>query len=98
MLLNNEDDCKLFLCASANWQCVVESFSYEQAASKAVQEAMDKTGEEFSIGAAISVTELSLRKKNSILIFSPRILADIGMHTLSSNLLNIIDKDTNDDD
>jgi len=59
---------------------------------------VDKTGEEFSIGAAISVTELSLRKKNSILVFSPRILADIGMHTLSSNLLNIIDKDTNDDD
>ncbi len=97
MLLNNRDVNKLFLCASAGWQCVVESLNYEQAASKAVQEMIDEYGASFSIGAVISVTELSLKKRDSILIFSPKVLADIGMHTLSSNLLNIIDKDTNDD-
>lgn len=97
MLLNNKDVNKLFLCASASWQCVVEALNYEQAASKAVQEMIDEYGASFSIGAVISVTELSLKKRDSILIFSPKVLADIGMHTLSSNLLNIIDKDTNDD-
>ena len=97
MLINNKNVNKLFLCASAGWQCVIEALNYEQAASKAVQEMIDENGTNFSIGAVISVTELHLRKKDSILIFSPKVLADIGMHTLSSNLLNIIDKDTNDD-
>ena len=96
MLLNDERNSKLFLCTSANWRCVVQAFSYDQAASKAVQETLESNNIDFSIGAVISVTELSPIKKNSILVFSPKVLADIGMHTLSSNLLNIIDKDTND--
>ncbi len=100
LLLNknvNKNTNKLFLCASAKWRCVIEALNYEQAASKAVQGMIDNNGTNFSIGALISVTELSLRKKESILIFSPKVLADIGMHALSSNLLNTIDKDTNDD-
>lgn len=97
MLLDKKNGNKLFLCASANWKCVVEADSYDQAASKAVQESLEKSGDNFSIGAAVSVTELFIRKNNSILAFSPKILADIGMHTLSSNLLNIIDRETNDD-
>jgi len=97
MLLDKKNGNKLFLCASANWKCVVEADSYDQAASKAVQEALEECGANFSIGAAVSVTELLFKKNNSILAFSPKILADIGMHTLSSNLLSIIDRETNDD-
>jgi len=97
MLLDKKNGDKLFLCTSADWQCAVEADSYDQAASKAVQEILEAKGVEFSIGAAVSVTELCLKKRSSILAFSPKILADIGMHTLSSNLLNIIDRETNDD-
>lgn len=97
MLLDKKNGTKLFFCTSADWRCVVEADGYDQASSKAVQEVFEKSGVNFSIGAAVSVTELSFKKANSILTFSPKILADIGMHTLSSNLLNIIDRETNDD-
>lgn len=98
MILSEHGDSKLFLCASANWRCVVEASSYDQAASKSVQQMIDEYGMSFSIGAVTSVAELSFKKNNSILIFSPKILADIGMHGLATNLLNTIDKDTNDED
>lgn len=97
MLLNDDQKSKLFLCASANWRCVIQAFNSDQAAAKAVQEAIENDNTEFSIGSAISVTELSAKTKNSVLVFSPRVLADIGMHSLSSKLLNIIDQDTNDE-
>jgi len=82
-----------FLCESSSWKIVVDNcLSFEEAASKALQIHVDSDGESFSIGPVISVTPLVKVKDEMRLIYSPSVMADIGLHKEASELIKFIDQ------
>lgn len=89
----SDEHLKSFVCESADWAIVVEkASSYEEAASLAFQQQLEKDSKGFSVGAAISVTPVVLFTDKRMLVHSPAILADCGMHNHATDLLNKIDE------
>lgn len=85
-----------FLCSSAEWNQVVEGAeSFEEAASIALKQQIESDEERFSVGAVISVTPIEMDFEQSKLIYSPSVLADIGMHKHASEMIKQIDKNDN---
>jgi hypothetical protein len=83
-----------FLCSSANWSIVVDNAdSFESAASKALEQLLDSDGDKFSVGAVISVVPIKKHLSETRLIYSPAVLADIGMHKYAAELIKHIDQD-----
>jgi hypothetical protein len=85
----------LFLCQSADWQCVVEAEDQETAATIAVEKVMlnSKNNEnKFSLAMVITVKKLpnNLVEESflddCIAYYSPVILANAGFHAESKNL------------
>jgi len=83
---------KTYLCASADWEVSVEAFSHEEAASIALQKQVDNMDERFCVGAVISVVPIKKDNENMHLVYSPAILADIGLHRHASELIKQIDQ------
>jgi hypothetical protein len=90
----------LFLCQSADWQCVVEAEDQETAATLAVEKVMlncKDDGSKFSLAMVIAVQKLTSNLieetsflENSIAYYSPTILANAGFHVESKNLHNFL--------
>lgn len=82
-----------YLCSSANWEISVLAKSAEEAASLAVQKIVD-TSEviNFPIGAMIIVVPITKDLDNLHMIYAPKILADIGLHKFSSDLIKFINE------
>lgn len=82
-----------FLCESSSWRIIIDNCSsFEEAASKALQIDIDSDGESFSIGPVIAVTPLIKLKDEMRLIYSPSVMADIGLHKEASDLIKFIDQ------
>lgn len=96
----------LYLCQSANWQCVLESQDEETAATSAVEKVMLSSKEDyFCLSSAIAVKKLSNNLLDSseeyttISFYSPMILANAGFHVESTNLhLNLVKQSENTQD
>lgn len=87
-----------FLCSSAEWNQVIENASsFEEAAAFALQKQIDCDEDRFSVGAVISVTPIQMNIEDTKLIYSPSVLADIGMHKHAKEMINQIDKDETKD-
>jgi hypothetical protein len=85
---------KTFLCASAEWTQVVENAtSFEEAASLALRQQVDCDSEKFSVGAVISVIPIEIFHDETKLIYSPSVLADIGMHNHAAEMVKQIEQD-----
>lgn len=96
MLEKNQS--RTFLCSSAEWTQVVENASsFEEAASLALRKQVDCDLEKFSVGAVISVTPIQMFDDETQLIYSPSVLADIGMHNHASEMIKQIEQDENSD-
>lgn len=89
---DNNKSPKTYLCASADWEVSVEAFSHEEAASLALQKQVDSMTDRFSVGAVISVIPIKKEAANMHLVYSPTILADIGLHRHASELMKHIDQ------
>lgn len=88
----------LFLCQSADWQCVVEAEDEENAATLAIEKVMKEcvNDEEYMLSMVIAVKKLSYNliedvdTNNCIAYYSPSILANAGFHNESANLHNFL--------
>jgi hypothetical protein len=84
----------LYLCQSANWQCVVESQDEESAATTAIEKIMlnNNKEESFCLSLAVAVKKLSNNLIEShedfdvVSFYSPIILANAGFHVEANNL------------
>ena len=83
---------RTFLCSSADWEVVVDAFSHEEAASLALQKQVDSMSDRFSVGAVISVVPIKKDTPETHLVYSPTILADIGLHRHATELMKHIDQ------
>jgi len=76
-----------YICSSAEWNCLIESAeSPMEAAIAAMNRQINSSSQGFSVGSAIEVTPVKLNKKDSEFIYSPFVLADIGMHKFAKDL------------
>ncbi len=76
-----------YICSSADWDCLIESAeSPMEAAAAALNRQVNSPSEGFSVGATIEVIPVKLNKKASEFIYSPFVLADIGMHKFAKDL------------
>jgi hypothetical protein len=83
-----------YLCSSADWNIVIDdAVSHETAASLALEKLLESDGDNFSVGAVISVIPIKKDIEETRLIYSPSVLADIGMHKSAAELIKHIDKD-----
>jgi hypothetical protein len=84
----------LYLCQSANWQCVIESQDEESAATLAIEKIMLSSNKEenYCLSAALAVKKLPNNliepydDFDAISFYSPIILANAGFHVEASNL------------
>jgi hypothetical protein len=109
MLLRKINNIKyLFLCQSADWQCVLEAEDEETAATLSVEKVMlfskDKQDDKFSLSMVIAVQKLPCNLidecstlENSIAYYSPVILANAGFHVESKNLHNFLQQQIDDE-
>ena len=82
-----------YICSSADWDCLVEAASSpSEAASLALQKQVQSDSQIFSVGSAIAVTPVVLKKNECEYIYSPSILADIGMHKYADDLSRNLEK------
>lgn len=89
-----EENLPTYLCQSADWQCVIHTASTpEEAAATAMQKQMDSEYDSFAVAAAIRVTPIQILTEQSVLLYSPSILADLGMHKYAAELIKQIQKD-----
>jgi len=85
---------RAFLCSSAEWTQVVEkASSFEEAAAIALRQQVDCDSEKFSVAAAISVVPIQMFQDETKLIYSPSVLADIGMHKHATEMIKQIEED-----
>ena len=91
--MEEEEKLRDYLCSSADWDVIIEDCaSHEEAASSALQRLIESASSKFSVGAVISVCPIKVEKEELKLIYSPSILADIGMHKHAAELIKQIDK------
>jgi len=89
----------LYLCQSADWQCIVESDSEENAATLAIENIMmTDESDKFSLTASIAIKKLDNnlfldKEENEIIEFySPMILANAGFHSEAKSLEELLNK------
>ena len=76
-----------YICSSAEWDCLIESAgSPMEAAAAALNRQVNSVSDGISVGAIIEVTPVKLNKKGTEFIYSPFVLADIGMHKFAKDL------------
>ncbi len=85
---------KAFLCSSAEWAHIIDNASSpEDAATQALKRQINDNDEhQFSVGAAISVTPIVYDPSQTYLVYSPSILADLGMHNHAAKMIEHIEK------
>lgn len=91
----------LFLCQSADWQCIVEAENEEIAATMAVENIMvvDEVKEKFSLSNSVAVKKIQnnlfqeSEEEETVFFYSPMILANAGFHSEAKALEELIDKD-----
>jgi hypothetical protein len=87
-----------WLLSSSEWQEIVDAETHEEAASIALQKQVDSPDNKFEVGAFISVVPIKKFKDDTKLIFSPSVLADIGMHGFAASMIKHIDESNKDDE
>lgn len=88
---------KAYVCLSADWNWLIDSAeSPMEAAATAVNRQMNLSPEVFSIGSAIEVIPVKLSRKDAEFIYSPFVLADMGMHQFAKELAGRIEKSRED--
>ena len=76
-----------YICSSAEWDCLIESAeSPMEAARAALNRQVNSSDSGFSVGATIEVIPVKLNKKSAEFIYSPLVLADLGMHSFAKDL------------
>ena len=92
----------IFLCQSADWQCVVDTSTEELAATAAI-EAIMKSKIQYSLGAVIAVQKLvgnffdkSMLSTEPEVFYTPMILANAGFHVEAANLSKIVEQKDKD--
>jgi len=76
-----------YICSSAEWDCLIESAgSPMEAATAALNRQVNSNLGAFSVGATIEVVPIKINKKQAEFIYSPFVLADIGMHKFAKDL------------
>lgn len=82
---------KIFLVKSGDWECAVNAADAEEAASKAVEQAMacfQEAGlEDFNIGFLISCQEIQEDLEKTSYVYTSSILANNGHHDLAKELI-----------
>jgi hypothetical protein len=83
-----------YLCSSADWDIVVaDAENHEQAAAFALETLIASELGNFSVGSSITVVPIIRMLNDTKVIYSPSVLADIGMHKYASELIKHIDED-----
>lgn len=76
-----------YICSSAEWDCLIESAeSPMEAARAALNRQVNSSDSGFSVGATIEVMPVKINKKAVEFIYSPFVLADLGMHAFAKDL------------
>lgn len=91
--MNSDKPTESYICSSADWDCLIEKASSPiEAAALAMQKQVDSETQTFSVGATISVVPVILKKKEAQYIYSPSVLADIGLHRFAGDLSKNLDR------
>jgi hypothetical protein len=100
--MTNKKKTQSYLCSSAEWDCLVEDAeSPFEAAAKALKQQVDSPSTGFTVGATIKVMPVKFNIEKAQMIYSPIVLADIGMHAFAKDLDELLkaqeDEDENED-
>lgn len=89
-----------YLCSSADWEHFIkEASSADEAAAKALQVELDNgDAAKFVVGAVICVVPVTILHQDTKFIYSPVVLADIGMHKYADELVRAIDSGNGGED
>jgi hypothetical protein len=98
MIRNTEDEKrKIFFIQCANWEGAVLAYDEKEAATLALEEANDIFGKNLCLAPSITVHDMnkistheSLDHDLINLLFTPTVLADAGMHSLSKKYSKVI--------
>lgn len=91
-----------YMVVCADWECVLESKTPEDAASIALIQKFEELGKNLNLSPTISVFDFkgayeSMNVVENIHFFyTPHVLADAGYHDLSKKYINVIKLTSND--
>jgi len=90
----SNDSLRTYFITSADWESVVSSGSFEEAASQALTEAFESLGKNLKLSPAIITVDmtnfsLNFSEKHTKVFNTSAVLADIGKHDLSKKFKNI---------
>jgi hypothetical protein len=89
----DEKTTQSYICSSSDWDCLVEAaFSPNEAAAIAMQRQVNSDSQVFSVGTYIAVIPVILDKREMKKIYSPSVLADIGLHKYADDLSRNLEK------
>jgi hypothetical protein len=92
MLIKTNRVLNLYLCQSADWQCVVQAQDQESAATSALEIVMSNKDQNFGLSTTIVVKKLSNNLLEQNEDFEPLMLANAGFHLEAKNLHEILNK------
>jgi len=96
MIRRVNDTFCLFLCQSADWQCVVSAEDEESAASLAVENIMRFYKDDCSLSITVLIKKLTNNlietsiDSEAVAFYSPTVLADSGYHNEAADLHNFL--------
>jgi len=96
MIFDVDTKKKSYYVTCANWECMVKAKDPNEAAALAVEEANDKFGKDLNLAPSITILDISsiFEKMDVVddvhLIYTPDVLADVGMYDLSNKYNKII--------
>lgn len=93
----------LYLCQTADWQCIIEAEDEETAATIAIENAMAEENQEEKLGLTASVlvkkiqnnlyTQASEEDLQVFEFYCPMILANAGFHSEAKSLEEFLDNE-----
>lgn len=98
MIRKSDKEKSIFMVVSADWECINEAKSPEEAASLAVEEVYAKYEKNLNLSPTITTYNVSSALNGENLFetiishYTPMVLSDIGMHELSKKYKNVLKK------
>ena len=93
MLFKQENNNRqLYLCTSADWECVVLAEDPNDASRQAIQLGLNELEEDFMVSPCLRVKKIKSEFENSDELFRiDQIFADMGMYKESKSMAQIVE-------
>ena len=105
MVKKSEKGESLFYVVCADWEAIVDAKDENEAAAIAIEEANSAYGKNLCLSPSMTVVNMRLMYdsldavESTNILYTPKVLANAGMHDLSkkySKIINIINNDSSE--